>query len=139
MRKYPKHPIVQIEDMQEPFAGNRRKNLVPLSDAEPDIAAEWLYSKNAGWGLSTLFPTVAAEWHPKKNGKLTASDVTSTSGKRAWWLCCHQSESANAHRLESLSVGTASGASLAVARVSFRCSTSHGRLDGADVLPPALE
>lgn len=134
MRKY---PIVEIEDVQEPFCGVRRKNLVPLCDARPDVAEEWLYSKNAGWGpehfsrgsgvrcwwrcsdcmrqykaqicnrtnqnsacpycaskkvcsdnsLADLFPQVAAEWHPKRNGKLKASDFTYASSKRAWWLC----------------------------------------------------
>ena len=37
--------------------------------------------------LSVLNPTLAAEWHPTKNGDLTPRDVTSGSGKKAWWIC----------------------------------------------------
>lgn len=37
--------------------------------------------------LSEAFPDVAAEWHPTKNGSLLPSDVTSRSGKAVWWLC----------------------------------------------------
>lgn len=63
MRKY---PIVEIEDMQEPFCGVRRKNLVPLCDAEPEIAEEWLYKENCGWG---------------------PEHVSRASGVRCWWEC----------------------------------------------------
>lgn len=37
--------------------------------------------------LQTLHPLVAAQWHPSKNGKLTPSDVTPGSGRKAWWKC----------------------------------------------------
>jgi len=37
--------------------------------------------------LASLFPEISKEWHPNKNGKLTANDVTSRSGKKVWWLC----------------------------------------------------
>lgn len=47
MRKF---PIVEIEDVSEAFCGVRRKNMVALSDAEPEIAEEWCYEKNMGWG-----------------------------------------------------------------------------------------
>jgi hypothetical protein len=63
MRKY---PIVEIEDMQEPFCGVRRKNLVPLIDGDPVVASEWLYAKNAGWG---------------------PEHVSRASGVRCWWEC----------------------------------------------------
>lgn len=63
MRKY---PIVEIEDMQEPFCGRRRNNTVPLDVAFPEIAAEWLYSRNGGWG---------------------PEHVSRASGVRAWWQC----------------------------------------------------
>jgi hypothetical protein len=63
MRRY---QIVEIEDMQEPFCGVRRKTIVPLCDAEPKIAAEWLYKLNAGWG---------------------PEHVSRASGVRAWWQC----------------------------------------------------
>jgi hypothetical protein len=61
-----KHPIVEIEDMTEPFCGIRRKNLVPLCDAHPEIAEEWLYEKNGGWG---------------------PEHVSRASGVRSWWEC----------------------------------------------------
>ncbi|WP_260288933.1 zinc-ribbon domain-containing protein [Peribacillus aracenensis] len=32
-------------------------------------------------------PTLASEWHSEKNGTITPHDVTSGSGKKAWWLC----------------------------------------------------
>jgi hypothetical protein len=37
--------------------------------------------------LAFLNPKIAKEWHPTKNGKLTPSDVTSSSGKKVWWQC----------------------------------------------------
>jgi hypothetical protein len=37
--------------------------------------------------LATLNPDLASEWHPTKNGNVTASDVSSSSHKKAWWLC----------------------------------------------------
>lgn len=63
MRKY---PIREIEEMDEPFSGVRRRNTIPLSDAHPEVAAEWLYEKNAGWGPES---------------------VTRASGVRCWWRC----------------------------------------------------
>jgi Probable Zinc-ribbon domain len=62
MRKF---QIVEIEEMLEPFCGVRR-NLVSLIDAEPVVASEWLYSKNAGWG---------------------PEHVSRASGVRCWWEC----------------------------------------------------
>lgn len=61
-----KYPIVEIEDVVEPFCGVRRKNLVPLFDAEPEIASEWLYEKNAGFG---------------------PEHFSRGSGVRCWWIC----------------------------------------------------
>src|SRR6185369_12534553 len=61
-----KIPIIEIEEVQEPFCGCRRRNMVPLSDAEPEIADEWLYEKNAGWG---------------------PEDFSRASGVRCWWIC----------------------------------------------------
>jgi uncharacterized Zn ribbon protein len=52
--------------MTEPFCGIRRKNLVPLCDAHPEIAEEWLYEKNGGWG---------------------PEHVSRASGVRSWWEC----------------------------------------------------
>ncbi len=37
--------------------------------------------------LATTNPELAKEWHPTKNGTVTAKDVTSGSGKKAWWMC----------------------------------------------------
>ncbi len=37
--------------------------------------------------LAYRYPQIAKEWHPAKNEKLTPFDVTSGSGKRAWWQC----------------------------------------------------
>lgn len=61
-----RYPIVEIEDVQEPFCGVRRKNLVPLSDANPEIADEWLYSRNEGWG---------------------PEHFSRASGVKCWWKC----------------------------------------------------
>jgi len=60
-----KHPI-EIEDVKEPFCGQRRENTVPLSDARPDIAAQWLYSMNAGWGPESF---------------------SRASSVKCWWQC----------------------------------------------------
>ena len=37
--------------------------------------------------LATLRPDLAKDWHPTKNGRLTAQDFTSHSGKNVWWKC----------------------------------------------------
>lgn len=37
--------------------------------------------------LAVLQPDLAKEWHPTKNGRLTPSDVSSRSNKKAWWKC----------------------------------------------------
>ena len=36
--------------------------------------------------LETVNPEIASQWHPKKNGNLTARDVTAHSGEKVWWL-----------------------------------------------------
>ena len=36
--------------------------------------------------LQTVNPKLALEWHPTKNGNLLPSEVTASSGKKAWWL-----------------------------------------------------
>jgi hypothetical protein len=71
MRKRPKRRIVEIDEVQEPFCGIVRKNTVSLLDAHPEIAAEWLYAKNAGWG---------------------PDEISRGSKVRAWWECriCHR-------------------------------------------------
>lgn len=40
-----------------------------------------------GQSLAERDPEIAAQWHPTHNGSVTASDVTGSSGKSAWWLC----------------------------------------------------
>lgn len=37
--------------------------------------------------LATKNPKLAKEWHPSKNGALTPDDVTSSTGKKVWWVC----------------------------------------------------
>jgi hypothetical protein len=37
--------------------------------------------------LQTLNPELSKEWHPTRNGSITPRDVTSKSGKKAWWVC----------------------------------------------------
>ena len=45
---------------------------------------------NAVWqgfnDLTTINPELAAQWHPTKNGNLSPSQVTATSGLKVWWL-----------------------------------------------------
>ena len=65
---------------------------------------EWeaaVYSRTSGRGcpycsgqrvcednsLLTMYPNIAKEWHPKKNKKLTPSDVTYGTAKKVWWIC----------------------------------------------------
>lgn len=57
---------VEIEDMEEPFCGCRRKSITPLIDGRPDVAEDWAYDLNAGWG-------------PEHVGKCSAV--------KAWWYC----------------------------------------------------
>ena len=37
--------------------------------------------------LSYKYPEIAKEWNHNKNGNLKPSEVTYSSGKKAWWLC----------------------------------------------------
>ena len=37
--------------------------------------------------LETTEPEIAKEWHTKRNGELTAKEVTRGSGKIVWWYC----------------------------------------------------
>jgi len=39
--------------------------------------------------LASVNPELALEWHPTLNSGVTASDVTSKSGRKVWWLCPH--------------------------------------------------
>ncbi len=41
--------------------------------------------------LATLRPDLAAEWHPTKN-KLSAGEITVSSGKKFWWICDQKHE-----------------------------------------------
>lgn len=51
--------------------------------------------------LASLLPDIAAQWHPNKNSPLTASEVTSKSGKKVWWVCerGHEFEAIISNRL----------------------------------------
>jgi DNA-directed RNA polymerase subunit RPC12/RpoP len=61
-----KWPKPEIEHVTEPFCGRRRKNSIPLSIFDPDLATEWCHKKNYGWG---------------------ADDFSHGSNVRAWWVC----------------------------------------------------
>jgi len=37
--------------------------------------------------LASQYPDLAAQWHPTKNGDLTPQRVTSSSGRKVWWMC----------------------------------------------------
>lgn len=37
--------------------------------------------------LAFLYPELSKQWHPTKNGSWLSSEVTSGSGKKAWWVC----------------------------------------------------
>lgn len=37
--------------------------------------------------LKTKFPEVAAEWNSKRNGELSASEITPMSNRKVWWQC----------------------------------------------------
>lgn len=58
--------MIEIEDVSEPFNGCRRKNMVLLLDKEPEIASEWHYAKNCGWG---------------------PEHFSHSSDTRVWWEC----------------------------------------------------
>lgn len=65
-RKRLKQRIVEIEDVKESFNGCRRKNMVPLSEGYPEVASEWLYKLNCGWG---------------------PEDFSGGSNVKVWWRC----------------------------------------------------
>ncbi len=68
MRKY---TPPGIEEVNEPFCGCRRKNMIPLADKAPSIAEQWCYEKNCGW---------------------EPQHFSHASTVRAWWICldCHR-------------------------------------------------
>ncbi len=37
-------------------------------------------------------PNLAKQWHPSKNGDLSPNEVSSGSGKKAWWICIENHE-----------------------------------------------
>lgn len=47
-----------------------------------------------------LYPKIACEWHKEKNGTLTPSKVSKSSGKVVWWICSrgHEWRARVAHR-----------------------------------------
>ena len=47
--------------------------------------------------LSTTNPELAKEWHPKKNGDLKPSQVTSMSRKKVWWLLKYEDPKTGKH------------------------------------------
>ncbi len=47
--------------------------------------------------LGTVNQELAKEWHPTKNGKLTPSDVTASSGKKVWWLYAYDDPKTGKH------------------------------------------
>lgn len=64
-----------IEDVELPFNGCQRRT-IPLIDKEPEIAAEWCYKRNCGWG---------------------PEDFGYGSSVKAWWVCsfCNREYKAN--------------------------------------------
>ncbi len=55
-------------------------------------AAIALSVPTAGQSLAERDPEIAAQWHPRRNGSLSASDVTANSGQTVWWLCDRRHE-----------------------------------------------
>jgi hypothetical protein len=39
------------------------------------------------YNLEVINPDLAKQWHLEKNGDLTPSQVTPSSGKKVWWIC----------------------------------------------------
>jgi DNA-directed RNA polymerase subunit RPC12/RpoP len=37
--------------------------------------------------LAAVNPMLAKEWHPHKNNELTPQEVSSSSGRKVWWMC----------------------------------------------------
>jgi Probable Zinc-ribbon domain len=56
----------EIEDVDLPFCGRQRKNTTTLLDKHPEIAEEWCYAKNCGWG---------------------PEQFSHASSVKAWWVC----------------------------------------------------
>jgi hypothetical protein len=56
----------EIEDVDLPFCGRRRRNMTTLLDKHPEIAEEWCYAKNCGWG---------------------PEHFSHASTVKAWWVC----------------------------------------------------
>jgi rubrerythrin len=50
----------------------------------PACAGKDVTSENS---LAVVNPVLASEWHTERNGNLIPSNVTSGSGKKAWWKC----------------------------------------------------
>jgi hypothetical protein len=48
---------------------------------------EMLPSPLPGRSLQEQNPNLAGQWHPRRNGSLTAWNVSSSSNKKVWWIC----------------------------------------------------
>jgi hypothetical protein len=68
MTKY----TIHVEEVKERFSGRWREGMIQLSVAHPEVAAEWNYKKNCGWG---------------------PEDFSSGSSIHCFWICptCKQS------------------------------------------------
>jgi hypothetical protein len=48
---------------------------------------QMLPSPLPGRSLQEQNPNLAGQWHPRRNGSLTARNVSSSSNKKIWWIC----------------------------------------------------
>ncbi len=55
--------------------------------------------------LATTNPDLAKEWHPKLNGTLTPSQVSSGSDKKVWWFCLEHNDHIYEARISSRNRG----------------------------------
>lgn len=74
------------------------KNIIALKcvdiniDRDTSAINDLFINKIKNNNLLKTYPKIAKEWHPIKNGKMIPDMVTSTSGKKVWWLgkCGHE-------------------------------------------------
>lgn len=97
------HPFKNGDASPEDFALNTTKIIWWQCEAAADHTWKQRINIRTQWGygcpfcanrkvaesncLKTNFPNVARDWHPKKNRKLTPSDVLPGSARVVWWQC----------------------------------------------------
>lgn len=63
----------------------RIANRTTLNQGCPHFPCTHNPRSSDSYNLAVIAPDLAAEWHPSRNGELTPTESTPTSGRKVWW------------------------------------------------------